>query len=129
MEPGFIVALDTEKDNQYQLCDREYSNNMVGVISKEPSVVLNDPREGPPVGLTGRVIVKLIQSNDLIRRGEFITSSSQKGLGQLAVRQGPVIGYAVANQKKGEDFVEILLQPGRYYSPEFDTPPRRTSKK
>jgi hypothetical protein len=129
VEPGYIIALNTDKDNQYQLCDREYSNNMVGVISKAPSVVLNDPKEGPPVGLAGRVIVKLVKSNELIQRGEFITSSNQKGLGKLASRQGPVIGYAVKNQKKGEDFVEILLQPGRYYSPEFDKPPTNTSQK
>jgi hypothetical protein len=129
VEPGYIIALNTDKDNQYQLCDREYSNNMVGVISKAPSVVLNDPKEGPPVGLTGRVIVKLVKSNELIQRGEFITSSNQKGLGKIASRQGPVIGYAVKNQKKGEYFVEILLQPGRYYSPEFDNPPTNTSQK
>jgi hypothetical protein len=117
VEPGYIIALVTDKDNQYQLCDHEYSNNMVGVISKEPSVVLNDPSEGPPVGLTGRVIVKLVDSERLIVSGDFITSSNQKGLGQLATKEGPVIGYAVRNQNIDNDFVEILLQPGRFYKP------------
>ena len=28
-----------------------------------------------------------------------------------------MIGYAVRNQKPGEGFVEILLQPQRYYKP------------
>ena len=88
---------------------------MVGVISKEPSVVLNDPNEGPPVGLTGRVVVKLVESNKLIKGGDFITSSNQKGLGQKATKPGHVIGYAVSDQKQGEDFVEILLQPGTWF--------------
>ena len=38
-------------------------------------------------------------------------------MGQLADVEGPVIGYAVRDQNEGEDFVEILLQPGRYYKP------------
>ena len=37
-----------------------------------------------------------------------------------ATKPGPVIGYAVKNQKHGEDFVEILLQPGKYYIPTED---------
>ena len=35
-----------------------------------------------------------------------------------AGKTGPVIGYATKNQKQGEDFVEILLQPAKYYIPE-----------
>ena len=117
VEVGNIIAAESGKSNSYKLADEPYCNHLVGVISKEPSVVLNDPNEGPPVGLTGRVIVKLIESNSLINSGDFITSSSQKGLGQKANHEGPVIGYAVRDQKEGEDFVEILLQPGRYYKP------------
>ena len=36
---------------------------------------------------------------------------------QLLIQIVQVIGYAVRNQNEGEDFVEILLQPGRYYQP------------
>jgi hypothetical protein len=121
VEPGLIVAYSEGEDNGYKLANKSYSNHMVGVISKEPSVVLNDPKEGPPVGLTGRVIVKLVESDRLIKGGDFITSSNQKGLGQVAERDGPVIGYAVTNQQQGEDFVEILLQPGRYYKCDNNT--------
>ena len=55
VEPGLIISFSGEQ-NKYSLADQPYSQYMVGVISKEPSVVLNDPNEGPPVGLTGRVI-------------------------------------------------------------------------
>jgi hypothetical protein len=117
VEIGHIIASEPGKSNYYKLADDAYCNHLVGVISNEPSVVLNDPSEGPPVGLTGRVNVKLVDSENLIKSGDFITSSNQKGLGQIACKEGPVIGYAVRNQKLGEDFVEILLQPGRYYKP------------
>jgi hypothetical protein len=115
---GHIISTEPGKSNFYKLADKSYCNHLVGVISNEPSLVLNDPNEGPPVGLTGRVIVKLINSDRLILSGDFITSSNQKGLGQLASYEGPVIGYAVRDQKAGEDYVEILLQPGRYYKPD-----------
>jgi len=121
VQPGLIVAYAEGEDNGYQLANKPYSNHLVGVISQEPSVVLNDPGEGPPVGLTGRVNVQLMGSGRLIIGGDFITSSNEKGLGQLADKQGPVIGYAVRNQNEGEDFVEILLQPGRYYRPAAET--------
>ena len=117
VEIGHIIASEPGKSNYYKLADDPYCNHLVGVISNEPSVVLNDPSVGPPVGLTGRVNVKLVDSENLIKSGDFITSSNQKGLGQIACKEGPVIGYAVRNQKLGEDFVEILLQPGRYYKP------------
>ena len=118
VEVGHIISTEPGKSNFYKLADKSYCNHLVGVISNEPSLVLNDPNEGPPVGLTGRVIVKLINSDRLILSGDFITSSNQKGLGQLASYEGPVIGYAVRDQKAGEDYVEILLQPGRYYKPD-----------
>ena len=117
VEIGHIIASEPGKSNSYKLANVSYCNHLIGVISKEPSVVLNDPSEGPPVGLTGRVIVKLVDSERLVVSGDFITSSNQKGLGQLATKEGPVIGYAVRNQNVGEDVVEILLQPGRFYKP------------
>ena len=84
VEIGHIIASEPGKSNYYKLADDPYCNHLVGVISNEPSVVLNDPSVGPPVGLTGRVNVKLVDSENLIKSGDFITSSNQKGLGQLA---------------------------------------------
>ena len=84
VEIGHIIASEPGKSDYYKLADDPYCNHLVGVISNEPSVVLNDPSVGPPVGLTGRVNVKLVDSENLIKSGDFITSSNQKGLGQLA---------------------------------------------
>ena len=46
--------------------------HMVGVISEDPSVVLNSPEVGPPVGLAGRVKVNLIPGQDLIKCGDLL---------------------------------------------------------
>ena len=62
-----IVSLDKEKQDTYKLSSNAYDEHMVGVISEDPSVVLNSPEVGPPVGLAGRVKVNLIPGQDLIK--------------------------------------------------------------
>lgn len=127
IEPGFVVSYVPGSDNEYMLCEEPYSNHITGVISENPSVVLNSPKQGPPLALAGRVTVKLVDSDDLIKGGDFVTSSSVPGYAMKATQPGPVIGYAVKNQKQGEDFVQILLQPGKFYVPpkymDFDDKP------
>ena len=117
IEIGYIISYLPGTDNEYEMCTEPYSNFITGVISENPSVVLNSPDQGPPLALAGRVTVKLVDSDELIQGGDFITSSSTAGYGMKATKPGPVIGYAVKNQKAGEDFVEVLLQPGKYYIP------------
>ena len=117
VEPGIVVAYVPGSDNEYVQCNEPYSDHIAGVISENPSVVLNSSQQGPPVALAGRVKVKLVAADQLIKGGDFITSSAVAGLGQKATQPEPVIGYAVKNQNPGDDFVEILLQPGKYYVP------------
>lgn len=82
IEYGLVVWFKPRTDNEYEICSTPYSNHMVGVISEKPSVVLNDPRLGPPVALQGRVKVKLVNSGELIMSGDFITSSRVPGYAQ-----------------------------------------------
>ena len=114
---GMVVSYKPGTDNDYELTDKPYDMHIAGVISENPSVVLNNPTKGSPVALAGRVKVKLVQSDRLIKGGDFLTSSNIKGRAQLATKIGPTIGYAVENQQPGNDYVEILLQPGRTYFP------------
>lgn len=112
IEYGLLVGFKPGTDNEYEVCSTPYSNHMVGVISEKPSVVLNNPSVGPPVALQGRVKVKLVDSDVLIKSGDHLTSSKVAGHAKKATKLGKIIGYAVTNQKPGTDFVEILIQPG-----------------
>jgi Peptidase_G2, IMC autoproteolytic cleavage domain len=116
-EAGMIVSLKKGADNAYELTSEPYDELMVGVISENPSVVLNNPNIGPAVALTGRVKVKIAPGESLVKSGDFLTSSHIPGRAVIAKQAGPVIGYAVKNQQANEDFVEILVQPGRFYYP------------
>lgn len=120
VQTGHLVSLKPGSENEYVLSEKGYDPYMVGVVSENPSVVLNSPDVGPPIALAGRVNVKVVPGMPLIKSGDFITSSPQRGLGMKARKPGTVIGYAVENQVAGQDHVEILLQPGRFYYPVFD---------
>lgn len=113
---GDVISFIPGNDNEYIRSSKPYDDFIAGVVSSNPSVVLNNPNSGVPIGLAGRVKVNIVQG-ELIKSGDFLTSSSIPGKAQKAVKAGAVIGYAVTNQKAGETSVEILLQPGRYYSP------------
>lgn len=120
-EAGTIVSLKKGTDNEYELTSEPYDELMVGVISENPSVVLNNPNIGPAVALAGRVKVKIAAGERLVKSGDFLTSSIVPGRAVIAKQAGPVIGYAVKNQQVNEDFVEILVQPGRFYYPRQKT--------
>lgn len=133
LDPGKIVVLKPGTDNEYALAKEPYSQHIVGVISQNPSIVLNNPAKGAPVALAGRVKVDVLPGQQPIQSGDFLTTSHTPGVAMKATRPGPVIGYAVANQKPGEKQVEILVQPGRFYYPteaddQQDTENARTGK-
>jgi len=120
IEAGKIVSFIPGSEATFTLATTDNINHIAGVISANPTVLLNNPSEGYPIAMVGRVKIKLVPSKELIRSGDFITVSSIPGLGQKATVSGPVVGYAITNQKPGEDFVEIILQPGRYVVIEND---------
>jgi len=121
IEQGMVVTYKVGSDNVFEITDKPYSLYIAGVISENPSVLLNDASQGYPVALAGRVKVKVKPSNELIKSGDFLTTSDVVGKAQKATQPGPVIGYAISDQKPGEDFVNILLQPGRFYSGKEET--------
>jgi hypothetical protein len=118
-QSGMVVSFVPGSENEYKLSNNPNDNHLVGVISENPSVILNSAKVGPPVAMTGRVKIKLKPAERLIRSGDYLTSSDIPGLAQLSNRPGPVIGYAVTNQQAGEDEVEIFLLPGVFHMPDM----------
>ena len=117
ISPGMIVQFDVNNSLAFKLADEPYSQHISGVISANPSVMLNSPAEGTPIALTGRVKVNLKPGMPLVKKGDFITSSDLPGLGQVAEKMGTVVGFAISDQLVGNNEVEILLQPGRLFIP------------
>lgn len=117
---GFIVAQVPGKDNQYQLADGSSLPYLIGVVSPNPSVVLNEAGYGAKIGLIGRVDVQIDPASPKIQAGDPVTvSPNEPGKGFLASEMVQIIGRATTNQKEGENFVQIYLTPGAIHIPQM----------
>ena len=100
--PGMVVALDSTLTAGVKMSAVANDPHILGVLSTKPALVIGgDDLEGGPglpvfVALSGRVPVMVSTENGAIRPGDFLTSSSKKGIAMRATRVGaPVIGQAM----------------------------------
>jgi len=119
-EAGLIVAQVPNNNNMYDLATPELASYLIGVVSKNPSVVLNEAGYGAKIGLVGRVDVKIDSKSELIKAGDPITVSlDNPGYGTKAIGNCYLIGRATKNQEKGSNETQIYLTPGALYIPEL----------
>ncbi len=110
-QPGDIVSIATDIEQAFELTTEASDNLMAGVISENPSVLLNDPSEGSPIALTGRIKVKVNVEGGVIKPGDAITSSSIPGVGKKT-EQGIILGHALEafdGSRTNEGKIWILL--------------------
>lgn len=112
--PGDLVAMDPGKENAYVISDFAFNPYLIGVVSTKPSVLLNSPDSGEPVGLTGRVPVNVTDENGPIRVGDYLTSSSKRGYAMKADKAAYVIGRALEPLKEGNMKIICMIEPGWY---------------
>lgn len=79
------------------LCNQPYAVNMMGVYVLNPAVELENTTmvNGRAVLSSGMANVRVNSGNGSIKKGDFITSSSISGVGQLADKSGNVLGVAL----------------------------------
>ncbi|MCA9328558.1 hypothetical protein KC959_02210, partial [Candidatus Saccharibacteria bacterium] len=96
-----------------------YDTNALGVISTRPGQVLGEADGfGRPVivGLKGRVPAKVSEENGEIKAGDYITASSEPGIGMKATRSGRVIGRALTDYD-GNGTVMVFIENGYWQAP------------
>ena len=113
-EPGDLIALDPETPDKYVVSTSAYNPYVMGVYSTAPSVLVNSPDAGEPVGLSGRVPVKVTTENGEIKIGDYLTSSSTKGHAMKATKAGYTIGRALDVLDKETGTILCLIEPGWY---------------
>lgn len=92
---GMIVSQD---NNQFQLSNQDYDAGIYGVIDLEAAVVLGKiTNESKPVVISGETKVRVSKVNGDISKGDLITTSKDKGIGQKATRSGHILGKALAD--------------------------------
>jgi hypothetical protein len=83
-----------------------YDENIVGVVGENPILVFGKPTATTlPVITFGEALVRVINANGEIKKGDFITSSQNPGIGQKATQSGWVLGKALENLKESEGLI------------------------
>lgn len=117
VKPGDLISIDPLNRDSYHVTSDANDPNLIGVYSTNPTLTLNDPTSGIPVGLQGRVPININTTNGKIKIGDYLTSSSISGVAMKATKNTYVIGRALENYSAVEDGqILCMLSPG-WYSP------------
>lgn len=94
-DSGEIVSFNQGK---YSLSETEYDTGIYGVIDLDATIVLGKIlSDSKPVVTSGQVKVKVSRVSGDIAKGDLITTSKDKGVGQKATKSGHVLGKALEN--------------------------------
>ncbi len=92
VKDGNIVCSDT---NGYFLCNKEYQTSMYGVVNESAQVaIVNKANNMHLVSTEGVINVTVSGKNGSIKKGDLITTSTDAGIGEKALRNGFVLGTA-----------------------------------
>jgi hypothetical protein len=108
-----VVIADSSLPAGIQKASKPYDSRLIGIISTNPAIVLDDgigfPSGRPvPVALSGRVPVKVSNTNGAIQTGDLLTSSEIPGVAMKATKAGAIIGQALESYD-GADIGKIMV--------------------
>jgi hypothetical protein len=125
IEAGDVVSIsdeiagnsDTLRVSAYlKKADRPYDPRAVGVVSTEPGIELGKEefqnQVTRPVGIVGRVPVKVTNKGGRIKPGDFLTTSGTPGYAMKASRSGMVIGRSLDYFDSTQGSIMVFLDPG-----------------
>lgn len=97
---GSIIATT---DQGYTLTDTPYQNSIYGAITENPAISFeNASSNSKPVISNGKVYVRVSTINGNINEKDFITSSTIKGVGQKADKNGFILGTALESYSSSD---------------------------
>jgi len=112
IQRGMIV---TNNGNMITISSQEYDPNMFGVITEKPAISLGQKdtdSQTYPVATSGKVPVLVSNINGLIKEGDYITSSTERGTGMKVTEPGRVLGIALedmSNTSNGHDLIMVAI--------------------
>ncbi|HEX9564663.1 MAG TPA: hypothetical protein VF981_11855 [Gemmatimonadaceae bacterium] len=113
LEPGDVVVIAKEADEQVTLTSQPYDPLVAGVVSTNPGVLLGGELDGSAVAIMGRVPLKVTAENGPIRRGDLLVSASKPGYAMRgdpdAIEPGTLIGKAMGEHESGDGTVTVFL--------------------
>ena len=96
LDAGDVVSLEPKASGAVRRTTSSYQSDMLGIVATSPGIILGENGENSyPVALVGRVPVKIISQNGMIKAGDRVTASDVPGYGMRATLAGRVIGTAL----------------------------------
>ncbi|MEM7035882.1 MAG: hypothetical protein AAF570_02810 [Bacteroidota bacterium] len=109
-EPGDLISMVPGAD-RYSVSTRANDPSVIGIYSSNPTLTLNDPNSGIPVGLQGRVPVNVTLENGGIQKGDYLMASSTPGKAMKATDAGFIVGRALESLDQ-EGQIICLIETG-----------------
>lgn len=106
---GMIVTND---GNRITISSKEYDPNMFGVVTDKPAISLGQKDvdgQTYPVATSGKVPVLVSNVNGLIQKGDYITSSSERGIGMKVTEPGRVLGIALESMSAESQTHDLIM--------------------
>jgi len=109
VEDGMVICTSSEGSLP---CQAGYDPNMVGVVTLVSAITIGEAtasaEAGPlagtyPVTNSGQAYVLVSDENGEIKKGDFITSSTQPGVAVKALKSGFVLGTALEDFHEADD--------------------------
>jgi hypothetical protein len=111
-KPGDLISMVPSNNEKYIVTSKKHDSYVIGVHSTNPTLTLNDPNSGIPVGLQGRVPVNVVGP---IQKGEYLTASDVPGHAMASKAPGYIVGRALESfDGKGKGQILCLLESGWY---------------
>jgi hypothetical protein len=108
IEPGYVVCFGGTKE--VEICDTDSCTRIAGVISTNPSYLMNSDCAGEhvvAVALTGRVPVRV---KGVVRKGDMMVATGDGcARAEANPRMGSVIGKALADFDGDEGVIEVVV--------------------
>ncbi|MCX6759691.1 MAG: hypothetical protein NT012_03980 [Candidatus Nealsonbacteria bacterium] len=87
-----------------------YDANIIGIVGETPILVFGRPTPTTlPIVFSGEILVKVSNISGEIKKGDFITSSNNPGIGQKATQSGIVLGRAMEDFNQGEGLITVFV--------------------
>ena len=118
--PGDVVVaiIDPSITTQARLSFQANDRNILGVVSEKPAALLRSSPTGTAVAMTGIIKIKVSTENGIIKKGDFLTTSSLPGRAMKASWPGAgIVAKALEDFNGKQGMINALLRLGNYYQP------------
>jgi hypothetical protein len=111
LEPGDVVVISKDIDNNIEKSKSPDSIGVAGVISTDPGLVINSKQQGYQLALVGKVPVKVTNEGGSIIREDLLTTSSTPGHAKKISnpKPGSIIGKALENFSTAKGTILVLV--------------------